>query len=373
MKGKRRVLRHEISQPDVAPDASSRCRVPGFGADIIYLSCLMRRPLLMVSVVWLGAGLIAVAGGACVGDDPAVDGGASAEASVVGEAAAPDGAGDAADGGAGRRCDPSAPFGGLEVIDDLATPENQPEAWLSGDELTVYLARGRPEAGVDLYSATRLTLTARFGAPTPLATVNSDADDDNPTMTGDGLHLFFHSARGEDGGTRATRLFVASRQFTVQPFSPPVLVGGIPVLAVNQLDPFISSDGDRLYLGQDFADAATLDQDIYMAVRESGTTFKTPVAIAELNTTSFETQPILTADETVVYFTSNRDGGNFDIWRAHRADRTAKFSVPERVPVASSTLIDTPTWVSHDDCELWIARGEFPAKRDLLRLRRPAP
>jgi hypothetical protein len=97
------------------------------------------------------------------------------------------------------------------------------------------------------------------------------------------------------------------------------------------------------------------------------------VAIVELNSSGFETQPILTSDEKVVYFTSNRDGGNFDVWRASRPDRAQPFGAPVRVPLASSTLIDTPTWVSHDDCELWIARGEFPEKRDLLRLRRPAP
>lgn len=328
-------------------------------------------PLLALS---MASGLLAALGaGACGSFDgnsedtpdgapeaspPQEDGGVRQEAA----------AGDAAVG----RCDRNAPFGAPEVIDQLMTAENQPAAWLTEDELTVYLSRSTLDSGVDLHTSTRLTLTAPFGAPVRIQGVNSDFEDDNPTVTQDGLHLFFHSNRGDDGGTNPyPRLYVASRAFTVQPFSAPVLVGGLPAILANRLDPFVSPSGDRLYYGQN--ETVGFDQNIYMAVRQDAVTYTSSVAVAELNSTSFETQPILTADETVVYFTSNRDGGNFDIWRASRANRDVPFGVPVRVPLASSTLIDTPTWVSHDDCELWIARGDVPTLRSLLRLRRPAP
>lgn len=58
--------------------------------------------------------------------------------------------------------------------------------------------------------------------------------------------------------------------------------------------------------------------------------FGAPVALAELNTTSEELQPVLSADELTVYFASNRPGGpgGMDLYVATRASKAAAFSTP---------------------------------------------
>jgi hypothetical protein len=275
------------------------------------------------------------------------------------------------------RCDLSAPFGTpVDIAPELQSPLDQPAGWLTEDELVLYLTRDTADAGHerDLYMASRPTLSSPFDPPSPLANVNSDALDDNPTTTGDGLHLYFHSAREDDGGTAGLfRLFVASRSVSNAGFGVPVVVGG-PFEPTNaRVDPFISRDGARLYFVERLTDldAGTTHQDIFIAERDGGTNFNAPRALAELNTADYEVQPILTPDEKVIYFSSNRDGRSFDIWRASRSDRTQAFGPPELVTSANSELIDTPTWVSKDDCQLWIARGATGPKRTLLRLQRP--
>jgi hypothetical protein len=306
------------------------------------------------------------------------DAGSTEDAGDPVDAGSMEDAGPRPDAGSGR-CDPNAAF---EMPTDIPTPLqsslDQPAAWLTEDELVIYLTRDTADAGRerDLYMASRPTLSSPFDPPSPLPNVNSDALDDNPTTTSDGLRLYFHSAREDDGGIAAAglfRLFVASRTVTNGNFGVPVLVNG-PFEPTNpRVDPFISRDGDRLYFVERLTDvdAGTTHQDLFVAERDGGTTFSAPRALTELNTSDYEVQPILTADEKVIYFSSNRDGRSFDIWRASRTDRTQAFGPPELVTSANSELIDTPTWVSKDDCELWIARGATGPKRTLLRLQRP--
>jgi len=85
-----------------------------------------------------------------------------------------------------------------------------------------------------------------FGEPTNLdVTVNSSADDMHPTISADGLSLFFHSRRA--GGSGAADLWVTERPAVSAPWGIPENLGGLVNSSAEDLAPSISSDGLSLF------------------------------------------------------------------------------------------------------------------------------
>jgi hypothetical protein len=84
---------------------------------------------------------------------------------------------------------------------------------------------------------------------------------------------------------------------------------------------------------------------------------------------ALDSQPVLNADETALYFSSNREGGKglADIWVARRATKLDAFGLPVHVPELSTDTVDAVSWVSNDDCEILIERAShiYRAKRPL--------
>jgi len=84
-------------------------------------------------------------------------------------------------------------------ITELNTSSLESGPFLSPDELTIYFESDRPgSVGVDLYMATRLGVSAQFGAPVKISGVNTDADDVDPWLTTDLSVIFFASDRDGD-------------------------------------------------------------------------------------------------------------------------------------------------------------------------------
>lgn len=77
---------------------------------------------------------------------------------------------------------------------------------LSADQLHLYLESGAP---LDIYEATRTSVTAPFSAATPVPGVNvTTARDEDVSITADGLELYFDSNRA---GAQGQAIHVATR------------------------------------------------------------------------------------------------------------------------------------------------------------------
>src|SRR5438094_9899677 len=101
--------------------------------------------------------------------------------------------------------------------------------------------------------ASRTSTAQPFGKPVNLGTtVNASADEGAPSISADGLELFFD--RAPDG-----HIFVAKRSTTTEPFGPPALVDlgndgccdGFPDISSDGLELYFCSSRAGRYGGRD--------------------------------------------------------------------------------------------------------------------------
>ena len=81
------------------------------------------------------------------------------------------------------------------------------------------------------------------------------------------------------------------------------------------------------------------------------------MAIPVVGDPAGDADPTLTADERVLVFSSNRNGGagGTDLWYSVRAERDRPFSTPVLVPNVNSTTNDGDPHLSEDGCRLYLA------------------
>jgi Tol biopolymer transport system component len=219
-------------------------------------------------------------------------------------------------------------------------------ARLSLDELTVYFHSNRG-GSLDLYTASRSTRAAAFSGVVALSTLNDPSSDDAwPTVTSDGLSLFFEAQR-----TGTPAVWVGARSTVVATFSAPAPVANVGSMTAQ---PFVMPDGSALYF-------IVVPGDLYRAERGPSGQYGTPVMVTTVNTPSLEYTPALTPDELTLYFGSNRADppakGDFDVWMSTRASRTASWDPPVNVQELNTAAEELPTWISPDNCRLYFNRG----------------
>jgi len=270
------------------------------------------------------------------------------------DAAAGGGADAAVDAAAPPRCDPSKPFGAPTIVANINGSGVDQGARLV-DDLTLYFGSVRPPSTtVGLYKATRSSPTSPFGAPVPLTMINNTGAASGPTLTGDGLTMYYALIPAGQTTQTTGDIYVTTRANKAAEF-----LGGTPVAQVNStiddLDPFITEDGSALYF--DSARGSTALH-LYVAVRQSDGSFATPQALNNLNTNMVDGHPVLSQDGRTLYWSSNRtDGGaqgGTDIWAATRPSTAGSFGTPFRVPELSSANNESMSWISPDSCLVYL-------------------
>jgi hypothetical protein len=256
------------------------------------------------------------------------------------------------DAGVAPRCSATAAFARPTRLMSLNTLTSNDQATLSADELTVYFSRNDVTGNFDIYQATRASTTAAFGAASPVAGVNTAADERGPHVTADGLTLY---ATSQLNDTSQYRVTFATRTTTADSFGP---LQNVPVIngTRNDSDPFISADGSVLYFSSDRT--AIAGYALFRSVQTGGT-FSAPELVmgTNLDTTSGEITPVLSVDELTLYFGSLRQGrGSADIFQATRATAQDPFGEPIPLNELNTQGFEVPSWISADGCELYITR-----------------
>lgn len=304
---------------------------------------------------------------ACVGDDspagpatPDSDGGDAASDTGSPEPEPPD-AGSKADADAdaaadaGPACDKTKPFATpVEVTELNGTPSGG--ARLTADMRTVYFHAGGGSAG-RLYMATRASSSGPFGTPVLVPGLTTSAQDGGaaehatiPALSPDGLTIYFQSFRSAPAPSATVNLWTATRGSAGASFGAPSLVPEING-AENTGQPFVTASGTTLYFSPRRGGSGAANVFIHRApISAQGVVGPGEPVDELLSATSREEAPVLTVDELTIFFA--RD---YDVWSATRADTQSAFSNLASVPnVSDETGQDFPTWISPDECVLYL-------------------
>jgi hypothetical protein len=242
----------------------------------------------------------------------------------------------------GPRCDSTAPFGAPAPIASLDSTFDDEGVRLTPDELTCVFARSRSGGTTDLYLATRASADADFDAPMLLGTVNSVNSELWPTLSPDALLLLFDS----DRATNKFHVYVARRGDAASPFGPP---SASVALADGDAEPMLAN-ATSLYFTSSTRTGLGMG-DIWRVDIDSTGAAGTPAAvIGGINSAANETAPAVTSDERVMAFA--RDG---DVYLASRSEPTDGFGTATAVDgLAAMGVNEAPTWISPDGCHLYV-------------------
>jgi beta-lactamase regulating signal transducer with metallopeptidase domain len=137
------------------------------------------------------------------------------------------------------------------TVENLGPPINTPYEermpWISADGLEIYFTSnriGNPET-VDLYVSKRDTITDTWSEPINLSVLNTPYTESEPSLSSDGLTMFFSSNR--PGGFGEYDLYVSTRQTKDSDWSPPLNLGEQINTQYSEVCPGLSSDGQTLY------------------------------------------------------------------------------------------------------------------------------
>jgi hypothetical protein len=196
---------------------------------------------------------------------------------------------------------------------------------LSSDGLTLYfsdLYSGTPRpgglGGADIWVATRTSHNDAWTTPVNLgAPVNSSAMDLSPTVSGDGLILVFASSRAGTSGPYD--LWMSTRATVQDPWGSPVNLGAYVNSSAGELECSLSADGLTLFFASGRPGGLS-NYDLWMTTRRSqGDPWAPTINVGSVaNSTSTEGAPGVSADMRTLYFDSDRPGGlgGYDLWEA---------------------------------------------------------
>jgi Tol biopolymer transport system component len=177
---------------------------------------------------------------------------------------------------------------------------------ISADGLELYFEANRAGnyGGVDIWIAARETKDDPWGDPVNLGpTVNSSKNDACPSVSVDGLELYFRSNRPGTYGYHD--LWVSKRLTIDEPWGNPVNLGPTVNSPDIESHPTISADGLALFFGSDrFNQSRGWDTDIWLMRRKTnGSAWGEPINLGpSINTTYNESAPSISADGRTLYF-----------------------------------------------------------------------
>ena len=194
---------------------------------------------------------------------------------------------------------------------------------ISTDGLMLFFASRRPggSGSYDLWVTTRTTTDADWSAPENLgATVNSSAEEIFPSISADGLQLYFSEWEvSRPGGYGGSDMWVTTRDTASDPWGTPVNLGPTVNSLAHDDAPFITADGLALFFSST-RPGTYGSVDIFVTRRATtDDDWDTPVNLGPtVNNSDGSEAPRISADGSTLYFMSNRPGGvgNFDIWQA---------------------------------------------------------
>lgn len=241
---------------------------------------------------------------------------------------------------------PPGPFGAAVAIQELAAPDaDDDDPTLTGDLLEIYFKSDRGTPGdFDIWRSVRAGADQPWGEPERVEEVSTDSYEATPEVSFDGLTLYLASSR--DGGVDESDIWMSTRASRSDPWSEPVLVLEL-----------CSDDDDWAAVTDDTGTHVVITRevpgrvlDLFGASRaDVDDPWSEPVPLANLSSEVYEADGHLDPSGLRLFFAGElADGDDRDIYVATRPTPDDDFAPPERIAELSSDSRDEDPWVSPD-------------------------
>jgi len=230
---------------------------------------------------------------------------------------------------------------------------------ISADGLELYF-----HSNEDIWGTVRATTADAWGTPLNLGLpISSSSTEYNPSISADVLELYFSSDRPAGSGSQD--IYVATRMTRENEWDEAVNLGSIVNDSTNDGGPSISADGLELYFQSYNRTGGYGDVDIWVAVRTSrDEPWGVPVPLPPpINTSYRDTHPDISGDGLVLFFDSSREGGlgGNDIWMATRPTKEAPWGTPFNIgPTVNSSFPEANPSFRTDSLELYFSGKNRP-------------
>jgi hypothetical protein len=226
-------------------------------------------------------------------------------------------------------------------------------ACTSADGLSLFFASQRSGGygGWDLWISTRATEEDLWGEPKNLGpTVNSASWELGPDISDDGLILFLQS--NKSGGQGSQDIWVTKRSSITDPWGPPVNLGAPINSSDDEVGPSSLAGGSTLFFSSNRPGGYGGD-DLYVVTRSTPSEpWDNPVNLGPMvNTGSTDRAPSISSDGRMLFFHSNRPGGqgSYDLYVTMRSSMTDTWSTPMNLgAMVNSSAPDVGPSISDD-------------------------
>jgi hypothetical protein len=262
---------------------------------------------------------------------------------------------DSAEGDDALSADPDAALGdtsapppdlgrfGAPARAPVDTGWNDDDPSLTDDGLEIFFGSDAgPGSDEDIWTARRDTVEQAFGAPEMVVELASTSDDTTMKISGDGLTIVFTRVEA------SAELYIATRPSRTATWETPR-----PIYELNtangEWSPYLLGDGLTLVYSTDLAG----NEEIYAATRPSlGAAFGAPTHVASLGTLDDESDPMMPTPD-VIFFTRDYPGSaDSDVFMAHRVAGW-EFGSAVRLDELTTPHHDRDPWVSSDLRTVW--------------------
>lgn len=243
---------------------------------------------------------------------------------------------------------------------------------MTADGLVLFLDGIRPggQGNMDIWMITRDTVESEWSAPVNAGyPLNTSAWDGVPSISADGLTLFFASTRSGD-----MDLFTTTRRTRDDSWATPVNLGAPLNPPSTEWSPWVSADQLEVYFASD-QPGGYGGLDLWRSTRSTvNDTWGQPVNLGPtINSSSDDMIPNVTADGLCMFFGSTRPGGygNRDTWMTTRATRNDDWRTPMNPgPPLNGPYMDGTPFFSPDGSTLhfWSTRPGGYGSADLWRV-----
>jgi len=217
---------------------------------------------------------------------------------------------------------------------------------ISADGLALYFASDRPggHGSYDLCVTTRPTSEDDWSAPVNLGpTVNSAYPCMAPSISADGLQLFFSDWENGPfmpGGVGSTDTWMVIRETKDAAWSAPVNVGSPVNYYGGDICPTMSADGLSLYFASGAGSGGYGLYDLWVATRSTtDDNWNSPMNLGRtINSSAAEFSPSLSADGLTLFFCrTSVSQSYFDLWMTRRTAINDEWAAPVKLPAPVNT------------------------------------